>query len=337
MTTPTSRTAVVIPCFRVRDHILAVLSAIGPEVDRIYCIDDACPDRSGAFIAAHCTDPRVTVLTNAVNLGVGGATLAGYRQALTDGAQVIVKLDGDGQMDPVLIPRIMAPVLTGRADYAKGNRFYHPAGLSNMPKARLIGNLALSFLTKFSSGYWTLLDPTNGFTAIHATVLSHLPFERISQRFFFESDLLYWLNLLNAVVFDVPMPARYGTETSNLKISRIIPEFAIKHLLNASKRIFFKYFLRDFPFASLELIFGILLTIFGTAVGLYAWIESALHGVFASAGTVMLAALPSVIGLQFLLSFLHYDIASVPRVPLQQMLASPPPSPSPSPSPNRMP
>ena len=170
------RIAVVIPCYRVRDQILQVVAAIGDEVDRIYVVDDSCPDKSGDFVEANATDDRVSVLRNASRLGVGGATLSGYRRALEDGCEVIVKLDGDGQMNPGSIPRLIDPVLSGTADYAKGNRFFRLEDLRGMPWVRLVGNGILSFLTKLSTGYWDLFDPTNGFTAIHATVAHHSEF-----------------------------------------------------------------------------------------------------------------------------------------------------------------
>lgn len=321
--TVSPKLAVVIPSYRVTRHILDVLARIGPEVDAIYCVDDACPDGSGTLVSERCGDPRVTVVRNPVNQGVGGATLAGYARALEDGATVVVKLDGDGQMDPALITTIAGPILAGRADYSKGNRFFRLGGLRKMPAARKLGNAALSFLTKLSSGYWNVFDPTNGFTAIHAAALRHLPAEEVSRRYFFESDMLYHLNLMDAVVVDVPMEAEYGDEVSGLKIGRIIPEFLANHMRNASRRILYKYFLRDFSFASINLALSIPLMAFGVLYGLQAWFRSAEADVFASAGTVMLAALPLLMGFQMFLSFLQHDVAMVPRTPLQVLAPMP--------------
>ena len=177
--------AVVIPSYKVTRHILGVIAGIGPEVARIYVVDDKCPDQSGAFVRAHCTDPRVVVLEHAENQGVGGAVMTGYAAAIADGGQVIVKVDGDGQMNPALIPAFAAPILHGEADYTKGNRFYDLEQIGSMPPMRLFGNAVLSLMTKLSSGYWNLFDPTNGFTAIHADVAKRLPFNKISRRYFF--------------------------------------------------------------------------------------------------------------------------------------------------------
>jgi glycosyltransferase involved in cell wall biosynthesis len=169
--------AVVIPCYRVLGHILAVLARIGPDVAAIYCVDDGCPDGSGDWIAHHIRDPRIKVLRHGENRGVGAAVVTGYRQALADGAEIIVKIDGDGQMDPGLIPSFVGPILAGEADYTKGNRFFDPGRLGAMPAIRVLGNAALSFVTKLSSGYWQSFDPTNGFTAVHGEVLRLLPLD----------------------------------------------------------------------------------------------------------------------------------------------------------------
>lgn len=317
---PLAGIAVVIPCYRVTRHISGVIAGIGPEVTRIYCVDDACPDGSGDFIAGNVSDPRVVVLRHAVNQGVGGAVMFGYRQAVADGAAVIVKIDGDGQMDPALLPAFVGPILAGEADYTKGNRFYDLKHLGRMPRVRLLGNAALSLLTKLSTGYWDLFDPTNGYTAIHADVVGILPMEKISKRYFFETDLLFRLGTFRAVVMDVPMDASYGDEESGLRAGGVIGEFAVKHVRNFSKRILYSYLLRDLPLASLQLAFGILLLAFGAGFGGWHWWLSAKTGVAASAGTVMIATMAILVALQLVLAFLAYDISNTPRSPLHRRL-----------------
>jgi dolichol-phosphate mannosyltransferase len=307
--------AVVIPCYKVTRHVLEVISAIGPEVWRIYVVDDKCPDGSGDYVEENCKDPRVVVLRHEINQGVGGAVMTGYRAAIEEGAEVIVKIDGDGQMDPSLIPNFIEPILAGEADYTKGNRFFDLEKIRTMPKARLFGNAVLSFMTKLSSGYWDLFDPTNGYTAIHADVVRHLPFEKISRRYFFETDMLFRLNTLRAVVVDVPMNAKYCDEVSGLKISKIVGEFLVKHVLNFSKRIFYNYYLRNMSLASIELPLGVLLLMFGAGFGGWSWMLAVREGITTPSGTVMLSALPVLMGLQLVLAFLAHDIASVPRRP----------------------
>lgn len=313
--------AVVIPSYRVTRHILSVLASIGPEVSRIYVIDDKCPDASGALVRAQCRDTRVTVIEHLENQGVGGAVMTGYQAAIDDGMTVIVKVDGDGQMDPALIAQFVGPILRGESDYTKGNRFFNLEQIRAMPSLRLFGNAVLSLMTKLSSGYWDIFDPTNGYTAIHADVARRLPFGKISKRYFFETDMLFRLNTLNAVVVDVPMDASYGDEVSNLKISKIITEFLRKHARNFFKRVFYNYYLRNMSLASIELPLGVMLFSGGTLFGAWHWLTSERENVLTPAGTVMLSALPILMGMQLMLAFLSNDIASVPKHPLHKKLA----------------
>jgi dolichol-phosphate mannosyltransferase len=312
--------AVVIPCYRVKDQILAVVSNIGPECNAIYVVDDACPEHTGDLVEQQCNDPRVRVLRNASNGGVGAAVVRGYRAAIEDGATVIVKLDGDGQMDAILIPRLIRPILAGAADYTKGNRFFELSGVRAMPWARLIGNAFLSFAIKISTGYWNIFDPNNGFTAIHASVLSQLDLDRVSRGYFFESDLLYRLGLVRAVVDDVPMPASYGTERSSLVIHRIAGIFAAGHVANTIKRIFYNYYLRNFNIASIELALGLALLAFGTWFGVTEWFASYRTNIPATSGKVMIAGLPIILGFQLGLAFLSYDVQNIPRDVLHRRL-----------------
>ncbi|MFC0676873.1 glycosyltransferase family 2 protein [Lysobacter korlensis] len=316
-----ARIAVVVPAYRVKRHVLQVIASVPAGVERIYVVDDACPEGSGVFVEEQCRDPRVTVLRNPVNLGVGGAVMHGYRRAAEDGADVVVKIDGDGQMDPAMLPRMVGPILRGQADYTKGNRFYDLRCISRMPRARLFGNAVLSFMAKASSGYWDVFDPTNGYTAIHARVAALLPHEKISARYFFETDMLFRLGTFRAVVVDVPMDAQYGDEVSNLHIRRVVGEFLFKHIRNFGKRVFYSYFLRDLSIASLELVIGLAMVLFGVVFGAWQWYESWMAGMATPAGTVMLAVVPVLVGLQLLLAFFAYDIASVPRLPLADRLA----------------
>jgi len=313
--------AVVIPSYRVTRHILGVIAGIGPEVTRIYVVDDKCPDGSGALVREQCTDPRVKVIVHAENQGVGGAVMSGYQAAIDEGMTVIVKVDGDGQMDPRLIPLFVAPIVEGEADYVKGNRFFDLEKIRSMPPLRLFGNAVLSFMTKLSSGYWDLFDPTNGFTAIHVEAARHLPFAKISRRYFFETDILFRLNTVQAVVADVPMDASYGDEVSNLKVSRIVTEFFAKHIRNFVKRLFYNYYLRNMSLASMELPLGLAMLLGGTIYGGTHWIQSARAGVETPAGTVMLAAVPILMGMQLILAFVAHDIASVPKRPLQKKVS----------------
>jgi dolichol-phosphate mannosyltransferase len=308
----------VVPCYKVKAHILDVIAKTPAWVDGIVCVDDACPEHSGDFIEQNAKDPRVVVIRLAQNQGVGGATMAGYREAIARGGQVLVKVDGDDQMDLGYMAHLVAPILLGEADYAKGNRFTSISHLTTMPAIRVLGNAALSFAAKVSTGYWNIFDPTNGYTAIEGQVARMVIEKRVSRRFFFETDLLYHLGTLRAVVRDVPIPARYGGEVSNLRIGAIVGPFALKHARNFLQRLLGQYFVRDFSAASVELVFGVTFMLFG--IGYAIRYISVTHPQAASAGVVMAAALPVILGAQLLMQALNFDVLNVPSRPIHPYL-----------------
>ena len=299
---------------------MACIQAIGPEVEAIYAVDDACPDGSGRFIEEHNRDPRVRVLYNPENRGVGGAIVTAYQAAMADGMDIVVKIDGDGQMDPALLPSFVRPLLQGRADYTKGNRFFRPESVQGMPPVRLFGNAMLSFLTKLSCGYWNVMDPTNGYTAVRTSVLAELPLDKLEKRYFFETDMLFRLNTVRAVVKDIPMDSLYADEESNLKVGRVLPEFLKKHISRLWRRYVYNYLVRDFNVGTLYSLSGVLLLLAGTAFGTWHWVSGNFNSHPATSGTVMLAALPVLIGIQSLIAFLHYDVSNVPTEPLSLSL-----------------
>lgn len=299
---------VVIPAFKVKAQILEVVTSIGPEVQKIIVVDDACPQNSGEYLKSKVKDPRVEVIFQKDNLGVGGAVKIGYTRALELDAQIIVKIDGDGQMDPTRIRELIKPILNGSADYTKGNRFFDVEAVRAMPKIRIIGNLGLSFFTKLSSGYWRVFDPNNGFTAIASNQLKSIPMGKIDNRYFFESDMLFRLNLAGATVRDIPMPAIYDDEKSNLKVSRVLIEFPIKHARNLFKRIAYTYYLRDFNLASIELPLGTVLLALGLGIGGFSWVTGIKNQVETQPGTLILFSTCTLVGIQLLLSFFDFDI-----------------------------
>ncbi|MBL8789229.1 MAG: glycosyltransferase family 2 protein [Rhizobiales bacterium] len=314
--------AVVIPCYRCSAHVLGVLAAIGPEVGAIYVVDDACPEGTGDVVASRTTDDRVKVIRRARNGGVGAAVVTGFERALADGADIVVKLDGDGQMDPAEIPRLVHPIRRQQADYVKANRFFAPDYLAGMPGVRIFGNAVLSFLSKLSSGYWNIFDPTNGFIAIDAGVLSLLPLDKIAPDFLFESDMLFRLSILRARVVDIPLRARYGDECSNLKVAKVILPFIRRLSHNFIKRLAYSYFIRDFSLGSIYVAAGVPLTFFGLIYGAVQWYAHALASppVASSTGVIMLAALPLILGMQFLIAFFTQDVISVPATAIHPAL-----------------
>ncbi len=313
--------AVVIPCYKVKKHIVPLIEKIGAEVSKIYLVDDKCPEESVLYAKSKISDSRISYIFHEKNKGVGGAVITGYKQAINGGAEIIVKIDGDGQMNPALINSFVRPIINGEADYTKGNRFYDLEKLRKMPARRLVGNAILSFFSKLSTGYWNLFDPTNGYTAIHAKVVSRLPLDKISERYFFESDILFRLNTLNACVLDIPMEAVYADEESNLHIRDVFIQFLTGNCKNFVKRIFYNYYLRNFTVSSIQLVTGSLLLLFGLTYGTLKWLVSEATSEPATAGTVMLAALPVIVGLQMLISFIDHDISSTPKNAIHKRLS----------------
>ena len=307
-----AKTAVVIPAYRVADSLNNVVLSIPDIIDYIIVVDDNCPSLSGKH-AEKLDRKNLVVLYHDRNQGVGGAMKTGYKKALDLGCDIVIKVDGDGQMDTAYLSALIEPLVKNKADYAKGNRFFDFTALKSMPKSRLFGNSILSFLVKMASGYWNVIDPTNGFTAIHRRALEKIKLDKLSQGYFFESDMLIHLNLVNAVVEDVYIPARYGNERSSLNITKSIFQFPPKLLKGLAKRIFFKYFIYDFNMASVYILIGSPLFLVSTIWGTLEWIESALTGEPRTAGTIMLIALPIIISFQMLLQAIHIDIHSIPK------------------------
>lgn len=314
------RVAVVIPAFRVARHIERVVRGIPGFISDIIVVDDASPDET-ARIVGGLSDPRIRLLRHERNGGVGAAMITGYRHALELGADVVVKMDGDDQMDPQHLLPLIEPILAGEADYTKGSRFFHTRQLRQMPLLRRIGNLGLSFLTKASSGYWDVFDPTNGYTVIHRRVLETLDWEHVDRRWFFETSMLIELSLTRAVVRDIQIPAKYADECSSLEMAGALVRFPGKLLGAFFRRLWLQYFVREFSPVSLFLVSGTLLTLFGSLWGLTHWLLSARTGVEASTGTVMIAAVPLFLGFQLLLQAVSLDIQNTPKVPLSRSSA----------------
>jgi dolichol-phosphate mannosyltransferase len=306
------KTAVVMPAFKVVDSLKDVVLSISRNIDHIIVVDDHCPFSSGKE-AEQLSIKNVTVIYHEQNQGVGGAVITGYKKALELGCEIIIKIDGDGQMDPQYIDELITPLIENEADYTKGNRFVNFKALKSMPKIRLFGNSGLSFLVKTASGYWNIMDPTNGYTAIHRRVLEKLNLDNISKRFFFESDMLIHLNIINAVVKDIDIPARYEREGSSLSIKKALFQFPPKLFTGFLKRIFFKYFVYDFNMASVYMLLGLPIFVTSVIFGLFEWLDSIMSGTPKSSGTIMLVALPIIISFQMLLQAIQIDINSIPR------------------------
>ena len=303
---------VVVPAYNEAAHIGDVVGSMPDFVDHIIIIDDSSSDLTGEAALSR-GDSRVIVLQTSQNLGVGGATILGYRKSIELGGSITVKMDGDGQMPPDYLPALLDPLVEQGYDYAKGNRFLAGEALSAMPRHRLFGNVMLTFMTKVASGYWHVFDPQNGYTAIKAEALRTLDLDAVHKRFFFENDMLVHLSIFSRRVIDVAIPARYSDERSKLNPLKIAATFPVLLLLRFFYRVYQKYILRDFSPIALFLILGLLLFGWGTGFGLYLWIDSIGSTHLTPTGTIMLALLPLILGFQLLLQAIVLDIQETPK------------------------
>lgn len=305
------RVAVVVPAFKEQAHIASVITSMPALVDYILVVDDASPDGTSAAASA-VQDPRTEIIRHEHNKGVGGAIVTGHRRALELGADVSVVMAGDGQMDPLHLPRLLRPLVQDGFAFAKANRFYSATSYAGMPAHRVIGNVLLTFMTKAASGYWNLVDPQNGYTAITRECLERLPLDRLAERYEFENDQLIWLNILDARAVDVPIPALYGAEVSSIRLHAVVPRLTLLLFRGFWRRVWLKYVLWSFSAVALLLITVTLLLVFGTVVGIWAMIAS-IGAPEASTGTWLLAVAPSLVGIQLLVQALVLDIQATPQ------------------------
>lgn len=306
------RITVVVPCHNEASHIGGVIQTMPDFVDHIIVVDDCSKDNT-AEVARSVGDPRVMVVSPAANEGVGGATLLGYRRGLELDSDVLIKMDGDGQMAPECMTDLLDALILHDYDYAKGNRFLAGESLAQMPKIRLLGNVALTFMTKLASGYWHVFDPQNGYTAVKARSLRLLNLNKIHKRFFFENDMLVALNFFSSRVADVAIPSRYGSEVSDLSPLKIGLTFPLLLTQRFARRVYQRYVLRDFSPVALFLFLGTVMFVWGLGFGIYLWIETAVTGRATPTGTIMLSLLPLILGFQLLLQAVVLDIQNTPK------------------------
>lgn len=312
--------AIVIPCYRVRDKIVDVVDSVLAVADFVIAVDDCCPEKSGEFLQKVHTEPKLKIVFHERNQGVGGAMITGFKTALDLGADIVVKMDGDGQMEAKHMPRLIAPLVARKADFAKGNRFYDLRALRAMPFVRRFGNFGLTLLSKAASGFWHLSDPTNGYFAVRANALRLLNFHLLAPRYFFEISLLIQLNVVRAIAIDVPIPAKYADENSSLSPMRALVTFPSKLAGGLLHRIWWRYFIYDINIVTVFLITGAFLFFGGGAFGLWRWSHNWMYGHEQSAGTVAFAMLPMILGFQMLLQAVVLDMMDKPDAPISDVL-----------------
>lgn len=301
--------AVAIPCYKVEQHLQQVVAGLPAFVDTILLVDDCSPDGTGALADQLATsDSRVVTLHHTQNQGVGGAMKTAFHKALEVGVDVVVKLDGDGQMDPSFI----APLVEAleNADFAKGNRLFDRQMLRRMPAVRRMGNMGIGFMVKAASGYWNVSDPVNGFFAIRTTTLRQMDMGHVADQYYFESSMLIEMHYAGARISEVPMPAIYGDEKSNLNIGQTLFSFPPRLIAAWLRRLHLSYFVYDFNICSFYILVGLPSFLFGLVFGLCNWIHYASMSCPSPTGTIMVAVLTFILGFQMLLAAAQYDITA---------------------------
>ena len=306
----------VVPAFRGAGAIVDVVKGALEFVDRVVVVDDACPEGSGKLVErAFMGDSRVECLFHDVNGGVGAAMKTGMLRAQQIGAQFVVKIDADGQMDPTFIPG-MRDVLLVKPQLAlvKGNRFYDSSVARAMPGIRLFGNSVLTLLVRIATGLWGSIDPTNGFFMIRASSLRRIRFGSLSNRYYFEISLLAAIAMRRMEIAEMEMPAIYGPHPSSLNVWNAAVDFPRRLVGTFSKRLIWQYLISDMNVGSVMLGLGAILMTISIAYGGAAWIETLRSGIPRTPGTVMLAFLPFITGFQLLVNALIYDVQFSPKV-----------------------
>lgn len=310
-----ARIFVVVPYYNASAQISEVIRKLPEFIDTVVIVDDQSPQKlpMDAIEALKPSHLKIICLENPMNLGVGGATITGIKHCIANQADIIIKMDADDQMDPKYLPDLINPLLEGRAEMAKGNRFRDIKALKSMPLGRRIGNLGLSFLTKMATGYWNNFDPNNGYLAIRSETLQMVDLSKLSPRYFFETSLIAQLYFIRARILDVSMPAIYAGEVSSMKVWTMPLVFSGRLIKVFLKRILKEYFLYDFNIASLYLLTGGPLFLFGVVFGIVEWIHYNAINAFAPTGTIMVVALSIILGFQLLLQAIQYDIFHAPK------------------------
>jgi dolichol-phosphate mannosyltransferase len=305
-----ARVFCIIPAYRARNTVLDVIRQALTHVEVVVVVDDACPQQSGALVReAYRGSDRVFVIDRERNGGVGAAVKTGISFAVEQDADIVVKVDADGQMDCSFIP-VMRRFFVRDPALAciKGNRFFDATVLQYMPKNRLFGNAVLSLMAKCASGYWNVIDPTNGYLAFNMHILRLLPWQSFADSYFFELSVLCELGLRRLPILELEMPTIYTSAPSSLSISRVMLEFPPRLLRRIMRRVAVQYFVFDINLASVYLAVGSLLLLFGVVFGGYEWVESSVTHIARPIGTVMLAAVPFLMGFQLFLNALMHDV-----------------------------
>ena len=264
------RVAVVVPAYNEELLIGETLTGVPDYVANVYVVNDCSSDRTRQIVDYYASkDSSIIPIHHDTNKGVGAAIISGYKKALEDEMQIVAVMAGDNQMDPVFLPHLLDPIINGRCDYTMGNRLINPLYRKSMSSWRFSGNVILTLLTKIASGYWQMVDPQNGYTAISGRALERVDLDNVYPRYGYCNDLLVSLNILGFRVMNVPHPARYGLEKSKIRYHTYIIRLSRLLLKDFLRRLEMKYVVLSFHPLVFFFFLGVGLTLLGVIGGLY--------------------------------------------------------------------
>ena len=305
-------TAVVIPCYNEEKMITQTIKKIPEYIDHIIAVNDASTDNTiGVLNKLKKQYSKLIVVDNKVNQGVGGALIAGYNYAIKNTkATAIGIVAGDDQFDSSYLKAMLDDFIDQSADYVKASRFFHREAFKTMPKYRQFGNIFISLLTKFSTGYYSITDITNGCGWLRREIIEKVDFSIVEKRYDYETSMLTALSIANAKVIDHAVPAHYGDEKSTIKL---IPT-AWRNLKAVWKgfwrRSYYKYVLYGFHPVALFLFTGMFFLIISLLLAIFLLYVKLFAHQSPTAGSVMLAVLPFILGIQLTLTALTIDVSN---------------------------
>lgn len=303
--------AISIPAYNEEKLIARTIQTLPEWVDLAVVVDDASTDRTSEVVR-ELNDPRVILLRNEENHGIGYTVIRGYKRAMEEGADILCLMAGDAQCDPAYLHSLIDAVLNGECEYAKANRFFHREDLKAMPAFRRFGNVVMSIVTKFATGYYSMSDSQNSYSAARAETLKRVDLDDISPRYEFENSQWLHFSLANVKIKDIPVPAVYGEEESTIPMVSFVSRALRVMFRGFFRRIWEKYVLYSFHPIALFLFFGSIMLLWSLVFGSWVAIDS-LGDETASTGTVMLVVLPFLMGFQLVLSAIVLDIQAEPK------------------------
>lgn len=301
---------VAVPAYNEEKLIEKTLTTMPDFVDHIVVINDCSSDKTLSIIKKlQKNNKRIAIIDNKENHGIGYSLTKGLKKAAELGCDRVAIMAGDAQMDPDQLSPMLDNMAKRSLDFIKANRFMHLEALKSMPKYRRIGNIVVTILTKFATGYYSIFDTQNGYVIYSKDVIDRMPWHLIGDRYEFENTILIGLSIIDAKIGDFPIPALYGDETSTIKLFSTTMRVLKCLMIGFWQRIYYKYILYSFHPIALFLLTGLTLFTVGIIAGIWMLVVKIITSISPTSGTVMLAVLPIILGIQLLLTALVMDVS----------------------------